>query len=198
MSVFTKLGTASPRRWRRIAAVVGMSLALVVATGAPAFAGNATLSDDFEATDANSVWAGEPSYCCDVADLPPGYSRSASHSGYLGATWSGQSWTGLGRSVHLPTTVGTPGWNKCKASIWVYAPWNATSVNVEVINPTDWTYISVKTVALARDSGWQRIATPVWTAYTLDVYFRVSNIGGSGSGNDVFMDDLVVTCAWLS
>jgi hypothetical protein len=198
MSVFTKLRTASPRRWRRIAAVVGMSLALVVATGAPAYAGNATLTDDFEAADANSVWAEAQFHCCDVGDHPPGYSHSASHSGYLGPTWSLQSWTGLGRSVHLPTMVGTPGSNKCKASIWVYAPWNATSVNVEVINPTDWTYISVKTVALARDSGWQQIAVPIWTAYTLDVYFRVSNIGGSGSGNDVFIDDLHVICVWLS
>ena len=57
MSVFNELGTTSPRRWRRFAATVGMSLALVVATGAPAHATTiGVLSDDFEAADTRTVW----------------------------------------------------------------------------------------------------------------------------------------------
>ena len=52
-------------------------------------------------------------------------------------------------------------------------------------------------MTLARDSGWQQIAAPVWTPSTLDVYFRVSNLA-TGDWDDVWIDDFQVTCAWRS
>jgi hypothetical protein len=192
MSVFTALGTTSPRWWRRFAAIVGMSLALVVATGAPAHAANGSLSDDFEAADAGKVWQSEDGMYNMVPANPD--SHSPSHTGYLNWTRL-ESWTSLGRAVHLPAVPG-PG-TRCKASIWIetlpFAPTDDLEVNVEVINPTDWTYISLRTVTLAAGSGWQQISVPFWTPYTLDVYFRISNLTGRGSA---LFDDLRVTCIW--
>jgi len=99
------------------------------------------------------------------------------------------SWVSLGRSVHLPAVLSSN--TRCKASIWV-KPIYTPILNVEVINPTDWTYISFSTVTLA-PGDWQQISVPFWTAYTLDVYFRVSNLTSQGSA---LLDDLRVTCGW--
>jgi hypothetical protein len=136
MSVLNAFGTTSPRWWRRFATIVGLSLALVVATGAPAHAANGSLSDDFEAADAGYVWTTEHGECCNVVPNPDNH--SASHTGYLNWTRL-DSWTSLGRSVHLPAVLGPNA--RCRASIWieplVYRPTANLQVNVEVINPTD-------------------------------------------------------------
>lgn len=196
MLMFNKLGIAAPRWWRRIGAVVGMSLALVVvvATGASAHATTVTtLTDDFEAVDANSVWKaqvypGGGWHCCYVGENPTAHSPS--HSGYVEPAYD--SFTFLGRSVHLPALLDPT--TRCQASIWMF-PISGTSptVSVEVIDPRDGTYISVKTVTLAADSGWTWQPAPVWKPATLDVYFRVSNIG-TGTYDQLWIDDLKVTC----
>lgn len=193
MSVFNGLGTNSPRWWRRIAATVGMSLAFVLAAGAPAHAANATLSDDFEAADANYVWTTEHGECCLVPGNNPD-AHSGSHAGFLPFARLG-SWTSLGRSVHLPAVLEPR--TRCKAWIWIDPLWPIT-VNVEVINPTDWTYIALSTVTLAANSGWQQISTRVWMPYTSDVYFRVSNISDDvqAYGGEAWIDDFSVLCAW--
>ena len=81
---------------------------------------------------------------------------------------------------------------RCRASIWVQ-PYYAPTLNIEVINPTDWTYISLSTVTLTAGSAWQKISVPLWTPSTLDVYFRVSNLSWQGGEK---IDDLNVTCGW--
>jgi hypothetical protein len=185
MSVFHALGTTSPRWWRRFAAIVGMSLALVVATGAPAHAAIGVLSDDLEAADAGTVWESSTGGCCfESTDA-----HSPSHYGFIPPTMYENSFVSLGRSVHLPAVLSSN--TRCRASIWV-KPTYSPILNVEVINPTDWTYISLSTVTLAT-GDWQQISVPVWMAYTLDVYFRVSNLTWQGSAK---VDDLKVACGW--
>jgi hypothetical protein len=198
MSVFNALGTTSPRWWRRLATIVGLSLALVVATGAPAHAAYGTLTDDFEAADAGYVWTTEHGECCYVfSNL---HYHSSSHAGQLGWT-SLDSWTSLGRSVHLPALLDRN--TRCKATIWIdawtFPPTDDLVVNVEVINPTDWTYIALSTLTLAPSTEWRQISTPVWTPYTSDVYFRVSNLSYPGhpyGGGFSYLDDFRVTCVW--
>jgi hypothetical protein len=197
MSVFHALRTTSPRWRRRFAAVVGASLALVVATAAPAHAATGTLSDDFEAADAGQVWLAQDG----TGNLVPANpdSHSPSHTGYLMNTRYG-SWASLGRPVQLPALLGPR--TTCKASIWIepqsWWPVNF-KVNIEVINPTDWTYISLRTLDLAPDSGWQQITSSIWTPYTWDVYFRISNLSYPGvpyGGGAAYLDDFRVVCIW--
>src|SRR3954447_6107444 len=189
MSVFNEPGTTSPSRWRRFAATVGMSLALVLASGAPAHATTiGTLFDDLEAADASTVWESTSGGCCFTAN-DASEVHSPSHYGFLPPTMNENSWVGLGRSVHLPAALSSN--TRCRASIWIN-PIYTPVLNVEVINPAGWTYISLRTVTLAPGSGWQNILVPLWTAYTLDVYFRVSNLTWLGSA---LVDDLKVTCA---
>ncbi len=197
MSVFHALGTTSPRWWRRFAASVGASLALVVATGVPAHAANGGLSDNFEAPDAGQVWQAQDGLYNMVVPAPDAHSPS--HIGYLNWTRL-DSWSSLGRSVQLPAVPG-PG-TRCRASIWIeplpFSPTDDLEVNVEVINPTDWTYIALGTRTVA-NSGWQQISSPFWTPYTLDVYFRVSNLSYPGhpyGGGQAYLDDFRVICAW--
>jgi len=166
-----------------------MSLALVLAIGAPAHAANGTLFDDLEGADAATVWESSSGGCCFTANSDSEV-HSPSHYGFIPPIMYANTFTFLGRSVHLPAVLSSN--TRCRASIWinpVYTP----ILNVEVINPTDWTYISLRQVTPAAGSGWQRVILPLWTAYTLDVYFRVSNLTWQGSA---LIDDLQVTCVW--
>src|SRR4051794_21736165 len=102
MPVFNDLGTTSPRRWRRLAATVGMSLALVLAAGTPAHATTlAALVDDLESADASTVWESSTGECC--AESPNAHSPS--HYGFIPPTMYENSWVSLGRPVHLPAVL---------------------------------------------------------------------------------------------
>lgn len=195
MRTIRRLATATLHRGRYLGAVIIASLALVFATGVPAQAATGTIYDTFEAANAGSVWT--PDGGAGVSDVE--YSTTAhspSHQGYLWALNPG--FQSLGRRVHLPAVLGTNASPSCTASIWI-RPIGVTKLNIEVINPSNWTYISLKTVTIGTPSGYQpyqQVSVPLWYPTTLDVFFRVSNIYISDNSIGAELDDLAVTCSW--
>jgi hypothetical protein len=179
----------------RIAAVAGASLALVLATGAPAHAASTgTLSDNFEAPDAGSVWTMEHGDGAIVEYSSTAHSPS--HEAY--GPWAPPGgWSSVGRSIYLPVVLNST--SRCSVTIWV-RPLGVTRFNVEVINPSDWTYISLRTVTLGTSSGYQpyqQISVPTWTPHTRDVVFRVSQIDIGTDTVGANIDDLKVACKWI-
>jgi len=182
---------------RRIAAVAGTALALLLVTGAPAHAASTgTLTDNFESTDAGFVWTDEGGVPLEGLVEYSSTAHSPTHQAF--APWAPPGgWSSIGRRVYLPVGV-LNATSRCSASIWV-RPLGITKFNIEVINPVDYTYISLKTVTIGTASGYfpfQQLSVPTWTPANRNILFRVSqvDIGTDTIGADV--DDLRVACSW--
>jgi hypothetical protein len=183
---------------RRFAAVAGTALALLLVTGAPAHAASTgTLTDNFESADAGYVWTDEYGTPLEGWVEYSSTAHSPTHEASMLAAQPG-SWSSIGRRVYLP--IGTLTWSShCSASIWV-RPLGITKFNIEVINPVDYTYISVATVTTGTASGYQpyrQLFAPTWTPRDRNIFFRVSviDIGTDTFGADV--DDLKIVCSGI-
>src|SRR4051812_929838 len=143
-------GSRRPRSWSPSGSTFGASIVGFLATGAPAHAASTgTLSDNFEAPNAGSVWTMEHGDSAFVEYSSTAHSPS--HEAY--GPWAPPGgWSSVGRSIHLPVVLNST--SRCSVSIWL-RPLGVTRFNVEVINPSDWTYISLKTVTLGTPSGYQ-------------------------------------------
>lgn len=67
-------------------------------------------------------------------------------------------------------------------------------VNFEIINPSTWNYLSLKTVTLT-GSGYTLATVPSWRGGPNTVYVRVSLLGG-GAFSSIRVDDLVLQCTY--
>jgi hypothetical protein len=185
-------------RLRRFAAAAGTALALLLVTGAPAHAASTgTLTDNFESTDAGFVWTNEMGVPLEGLVEYSSTAHSPTHQAF--ALWPpAGGWSSIERRVYLPVSV-LNSTSRCSASIWV-RPIGITKFNIEVINPSDYTYISLKTVTIGTASGYfpfQQLTVPTWTPRNRNILFRVSlvDIGTDTLGAQV--DDLRVTCNWV-
>lgn len=183
---------------RRLAAVVGTALALLLVTGAPAHAASTgTLIDNFESADAGYVWTDQFGIPLEGLVEYRSTAHSPTHDADLLEPQPG-SWSSIGRRVYLPISTFT--WSShCSASIWV-RPLGITKFNIEVINPVDYTYISVATVTTGTASGYQpyrQLFAPTWTPHDRNILFRVSviDIGTDTLGANV--DDLKIVCSGI-
>jgi hypothetical protein len=116
-----------------------------------------------------------------------GTARSAPNNAYL---WSQTEFSSVGRYVTLRNNSYR---DQCAAGIYIQGMTGA-KVNVEVIDPDRWVYISLKTATI-NSSGYTKVVVPRWEGGPNTVYFRVSLLGGSGFSM-VRIDDLVVQCAY--
>lgn len=64
-------------------------------------------------------------------------------------------------------------------------------VSVEVIDPSTWTYIALKTVTLKNSFTWQPVTTDLFVPYRQDVVVRVS-VGSDAGLVQVDLDDITV------
>ena len=92
------------------------------------------------------------------------------------------------RSVRITPARHNP---TCSAAIYLQGP-AGTQVNVEVIDPSTWNYLAVKTVTLS-GNGYADYGTPTWKSTIDPVVFRVSLLANGDSW--VRADDLGVTCS---
>ncbi len=202
MNRFNSL-VARVRRRARIATVaVAVSGLLVGLAGSPAQASVWSLQDSF---DTDGVWSfgsvgvtGPYSYSSGFGGIDH-YSpttHSGKSSGYVDLLDANTGYVWAGRTVHLtPAQVHSA---TCYAGIWIL-PGNGTSWNIEVINPTTWTYLALKSVTLTNTTGaYQFVMVGPWTTGPTDVYFRVA-LGANPKltgwvGGD--LDDLAVQCSY--
>jgi hypothetical protein len=120
---------------------------------------------------------------------------SPTHEAYIFA-WE-RGWFSLGRSVRVGVPAGF--FAGCTSSIQV-RPHNPRMVlNIEAINPTDWTYMGVKTVTLTAPAEgfrpYQRVPGVSWTVVNRDVFFRVSVISQTDDDLELIdLDDVNIHC----
>lgn len=178
--------------FRRLALTAGalvISCALALGLAGPAQASLWQLSDGFEGNPAATWTLFKVGTGGGGFDINAGTARTPYNNAWLTIQSSG--WSSVGRNVHLtPVTVHQA---SCAARIYVL-PLGTAKINFEVIKPSTWTYLSLKTVTLS-GSTYQSVTTNSWNAFDVDVFVRVSLIY-TGGFSAVRLDDLVVQCSY--
>jgi hypothetical protein len=179
---------ASGRLARLAIAAVTVTALTLGLSASPALADLWQHSDGFEGNPA-AVWTLAHAGTGDGwFEIGAGTARTGSNNAFITAT---TDWSSVGKQVRLtPRTVHQ---TTCGAGFQVN-PIGIAMVNVEVINPVDWTYIALRTVRLT-GSGYRLVATPTWANGPVDVFVRISVLAGRGFG-PVRVDDMVVQCAF--
>src|SRR5262245_18859776 len=177
------------KRLASITAALAVSCALVIGSAGPANASLWQVSDGFEGNPAATwtffkVGTGGGGF-----DINAGTARTPYNNAWLSVQSSG--WSSVGRNVHLTPVPFHQA--SCAARINVL-PLGTATVNFEIIKPSTWTYISLKTVTLSGGT-YQAVTTSAWNAVDADVFLRVSLIYTNGF-SAVRLDDMVVQCAY--
>ncbi len=176
-------------RVRRAAlTIVAVTAAIVVGAAGTAHANLWQLTDTFD-SDPGSRWSTE-TYGSGSAGI---VTSGGNTFGYLVKN-DAEGFSSIGRTVHLTPAQFHPA--QCAAAISLRASvdGSTSTVNVEVINPTSWTYIALQQVRVT-GSNFQNFNVGPWTPGPVDVYFRVSLLN-AGSYRYLGVDDLVVQCAY--
>jgi hypothetical protein len=173
--------------------MLAVSVGIVLAVPAPAQAATIwQLDDGFELTP-ETFWSFE-GVGADFGELElsEGMARSGSNNAHLGMLGSG--WSAVRQSVRLTPVQIRP--SDCIARIFVRPVTSTVTVNLEIIEPSSWGYIALKTVTLS-GSTYQAVTTDVWHAVHANVVVRLSVIGGAGlfTLRAARVDDLTLQCA---
>jgi len=176
---------------RRLMAVL-LSAAVVLLWAAPANAFTVfTMHDSFEANPTN--WTFQRS---GTGDGKISYDSRIAHTGSGFANISSMG-SGAFSSVGLPVHL-TPGATFCTLSAVFspesFSPDGHNYVNMEVINPTSWTYIALKTLDFRSISVWPAESL-TWIQSATDIYIRFSVLGSTDWRIRTWIDDVSVTCS---
>jgi hypothetical protein len=175
------------RRWL----VAVLSAALVLTWAGPAHAAaTADWSDGFETTPANWTFTHSGDGSGEIID-DASFAHSGSRFADIGSGGSG-SFSSVGRALFLP-----PGGVLCQLSALLYPSTFGTTlndkVNVEIINPANWTYVAVAQANLGPSAHY--VPTLVqWFQSISVVYIRFSVLGEAGFFIDVHVDDVHLNC----
>ena len=181
------------RSRRTAAALTALAVGAGVLAGpAPASAdvvGGLQLIDGMDTNAAFSTWRFERS-----GDGTGGFSttlpRSDPRAAFLSMRAPGFS--SVARDVQLPLA----NFNEirsCTAQVWVNTGAAGRRVNVEVINPTTWKYVTVNEASVDPEGGYRPVGVG-WFNGPNSVVFRVSLIGSAGVTAGAWVDDLRVDC----
>jgi hypothetical protein len=175
-------------RWvRTVAAVVAASAGVLAITVGPAQASLWQLQDGFDYQPA-ATWTVEHYGTSGGGfDINTGTAHTAPNNAYL---WAQTQFASVGRSVTLRNNSTR---SSCAAGIYLQG-FDGAKVNVEVIDPSSWTYVALNSVTITGGSYRQYTVGP-WTGGPNTVYVRVSLLG-TGAYNLVRVDDLTVQCSY--
>jgi hypothetical protein len=117
------------------------------------------------------------------------------HSGVTAAKlnhfWEYGTWVSVGQTITVgPKALGHP--TQCRFSAWVNANRN-DRYNIEVIDPSTWNYIAVRTVTQPVANTWSQISTAVFNVPVTNVTLRVSFLPPAFT-EAAFVDDFTLTC----
>lgn len=180
------------RRTPNVAAVataVAIFLVLVTAGAAPAYAVHTWgFADGFEA--GQGAWTQEGVSGFAGVDQTPGLAHSGIRYGYLDAEQGGWGALGINLNVGIATNVS----GVCTATVFI-DPEFTRKLNLEVINPNNWTYIAVKTVTLGGSGVFYQAAGLTWTVFQTNVHFRISVLGDQPGFSGAHIDDVSIVCS---
>lgn len=186
--VIAGTATAVGRGVRRVVVTLLVSAGLIAVTSGVAHAGTWQMNDGFEYNPAGTWTLYHSGVGGGGFDLNAGTART----GYNNAWLSVQTgWSSVGRSVYL--TPAQLHQSSCGAGIYI-AALSGARLNFEVINPSTWTYVALKTVTLS-GGGYTLVTVGPWVPGPTTVFIRVSLLG-SGAFNAVRVDDLIVQCQY--
>ena len=170
----------------------GVVLAVVIALlgAGPATAGGWALSDGF---DNAAPWQFAASGGQTTGRiLGTGSPSSPGPSAAL--TTTGPNWSSVGRAVRL--TPAQYHQTQCTAQVELRASSTGSTsvVNIEVIDPTTWTYVALNQVHVT-GSNWQSFTVGPWRPGPVNVFFRVSLLGANAY-RYAGVDHLVIYCTY--
>jgi hypothetical protein len=180
-----RLASRKTRALRAAIVVLGMTGALVAATAGPASASVIAMSDSFEGPDAFVNW-----HFTHTGTGVGGFSSLQTRTGTRDAFLAMQSegFSSVGRTVHLTHP------QHCVAAIWVNPASSYQLVNFEIIEPTSFTYVALKSMTLSPSAPYTQFGVE-WFNGPADVLVRVSLIGnGPGTTVSAWVDDLGINC----
>jgi hypothetical protein len=114
--------------------------------------------------------------------------RAYSGGGYA-HLYSSTGWSAVERRV-------SPGPGSfCSAQVYARALSGPARVSLAIINPTSWTYISVRTVNLSPTGSYHPVGPATWWFGPAEVHIRIS-LSGSGvtAPAHAYVDQLTVSC----
>ncbi|GAB1818629.1 hypothetical protein HerbRD11066_17930 [Herbidospora sp. RD11066] len=180
----------------RALVAVTVAAAVTLAPAGPASAGIWQLTDGFEpSTNPESRWSweaegfcGGPNYTSTLWTPRTGTGVANFKVSYV------PDWCAIGRTIRLTPVVTHPG-STCTAGVWARLNDQRPQLNVEVINPSTWTYLALKKVT---SSGSWTFHSVSWTAQRPDVVVRFALVARSNGPYfaEVALDDVVVQCAY--
>jgi hypothetical protein len=193
-SIRQSIGSARSRVSRRLslsvrvaAAILGTSAGVLALTGVPAQASLWQLQDGFDYQPAATWTIEHVGTSGGGFDLNAGTARTAPNDAFL---WAQTQFSSVGRSVTLRNNSTR---TSCAAGIYLQG-FDGAKVNVEVIDPSTWTYVALNTVTIS-GSGYRQYTVGPWTGGPNTVYMRVSLLG-TGAYNLIRIDDLTVQCSY--
>ena len=173
--------------WLRILVVFAAAI-LILGFGAARARAAWQLFDSFETNPAATWFFEHPGSGGGVFETAGQYSRTGTNDAYI---YVSSSFSSVGRTVILAPFF--PGRTLYSiASIYLRPYGTNVTVNFEVIDPSNWTYISLKTVTLSNSYTYQLVTTDMFIPYRQDVYVRVSVLAGTAGSVGVDVDDLMV------
>ena len=178
-------------RLRPYIGVAALVITLLAVPAAPASALPAPireLTETFEGSSANT-WTFDGAAGCDFC----GYvlsDSSVAHSGtksaFIETFGFFSSFFSVGKSVHLVFGAN----HTCIARLYVK---HIGAANIEVINPTNWTYVALR--SLPGTSTSYQFQSLSWVGGPTDVYFRVSTVSDSVEPDPwTYVDDITIDC----
>jgi hypothetical protein len=123
-------------------------------------------------------------------DIKAGRSRSGYNNALLTAI---TGWSSVGRTVNF-TPYQSGRTLNCAANIYIQPIIGTSKINFEVIDPSTWRYIALKTVTLTGGS-YNAVSVGPFIPARKDAFVRVSLLG-NGSASAARVDDLTVQCQY--
>jgi len=142
------------------------------------------LWETFEGSSA-ATWTFSGTFgCCGHIEDDAFEAHSGTKSAYIGTPSPAGSWYSVGKLVYLGSN------QHCQARLWVS---HVGAVNIEVINPSNWTYVALS--SLSGGSIYQSQFLN-WYGGPRDVYFRVSSVSTDPVLNPwAHVDDITIDCS---
>ncbi len=190
MKLSPRISGIQHRAGRKILITAFLICGLVVSTPGTAQANLWQWSNSFEGSAAIHGWRAEQYGSSNAGvDAAVGAARTGSQSGWI---WAQTQFASLGQKIRLsPAQLHSV---RCGAAMYIKAPAGTAKVNLEVINPNNWTYIALKSVTLS-SSSYTAVVTPTWIPGPIDVYLRVSLVG-QGGFSIIRVDDAYIQCTY--
>jgi hypothetical protein len=173
------------RRLRRVVVAAAMSVGLVAAVATPAHA-RWLFFDNFENNPAATWWFEGTGHFSNTNGI--------AHSGqyYADFTLTAPGWASVDHSLQLPQPILFLN-RTCTASAW-FSGLGPGQVRIEVINPVNWTYVTLGTWNLTGVYQWQQNSIS-WSGGPNNVVLRLTILNNDGSAVRTKTDDPAVSCS---